>query len=167
MEAAIGVDRQLTKTMTGNVTYVFSQGVHQYFTDNLSAAAADIRPRLLRRRVSFEPRDAEPDNERSAVPVGRLLQRAPADGDDPRDVTGPFSFFTNYTYSNANGDTSGVGSVPSVSSFPGLDYGRHHASTLRIASWSSATSCCRGRFPSRRWWWRIPARLQRHDRARI
>ena len=35
-----------------------------------------------------------------------------------------FSFFTNYTYSNAHGDTSGVGSVPSVSSDPGLDYGR-------------------------------------------
>ena len=35
-----------------------------------------------------------------------------------------FSFFTNYTYSDAKGDTSGVGSVPSVSSDPGLDYGR-------------------------------------------
>ena len=37
-KAAIGVDRQITKLITGNVTYVYSQGVHQYFTDNLSAA---------------------------------------------------------------------------------------------------------------------------------
>jgi len=34
------------------------------------------------------------------------------------------SFMGNYTYSNALGDTSGVGSVPSDSSYPGLDYGR-------------------------------------------
>ncbi len=39
MEAAIGIDRQITKSITGNVTYVYSQGVHQFFTDNLSAAA--------------------------------------------------------------------------------------------------------------------------------
>ena len=56
MEAAIGVDRQLTKTMTGNVTYIFSQGVHQYFTDNLSAAAVTFRPRLHKRRVSVRLR---------------------------------------------------------------------------------------------------------------
>jgi hypothetical protein len=35
-----------------------------------------------------------------------------------------FSFFSNYTYSDAKGDTSGLGTVPSVSSDPGLDYGR-------------------------------------------
>jgi hypothetical protein len=35
-----------------------------------------------------------------------------------------FSFFTNYSYSNAQGDTSGYSSVPSVSIDPGLDYGR-------------------------------------------
>ena len=34
------------------------------------------------------------------------------------------TFMANYTYSNAKGDTSGVTSVPSVSSNPGLDYGR-------------------------------------------
>ena len=27
------------RSITGNVTYVYSQGVHQFFTDNLSAAA--------------------------------------------------------------------------------------------------------------------------------
>jgi hypothetical protein len=35
-----------------------------------------------------------------------------------------FSIMSNYTYSNAHGDTSGATSVPSVASFPGLDYGR-------------------------------------------
>ena len=41
-----------------------------------------------------------------------------------RATYGKFSVFGNYTFSNAHGDTSGVGSVPSVSSDPGLDYGR-------------------------------------------
>jgi hypothetical protein len=122
MEGAIGVDRQITRSITSNVTYVFSQGVHQYFTDNLSAAAefpladaaADVYPATLP----------------SAPPTNNLQYQA---GGFYREhqimatlrVTYPrFSFFTNYTYSNAMGDTSGVSSVPSVSSDPGLDYGR-------------------------------------------
>jgi len=50
MEAAIGVDRQLTKTMTGNVTYIFSASpstVHR----NLSAAS--VFPLRQRRPVSI------------------------------------------------------------------------------------------------------------------
>lgn len=122
MEAAVGVDRQLTKAMTGNVTYVFSQGIHQYFTDNLSAAAV------------FPLEDAE-NGVYPSTPV------APPDTNNLQYQSGGFykehqimvtvranyrrfSFFSNYTYSDAKGDTSGIGTVPSVSSDPGLDYGR-------------------------------------------
>jgi hypothetical protein len=122
MEAAVGVDRQITKAMTGNVTYVFSQGVHQFFTDNLNAAAeyplADAKAGIYPTTIPNAP----PENnlqyqsggfykEHQVMVTFRANYRK-------------FSFFTNYTYSNARGDTSGMGSVPTVSSDPGLDYGR-------------------------------------------
>ena len=38
MQGAVGIDRQLSKVMTGNITYLYSRGVHMYLTDNASAA---------------------------------------------------------------------------------------------------------------------------------
>ncbi len=122
MEAAVGVDRQITKRMTGNVTYIYSQGIHQYFTDNVSAAAqfplADAQQDIYPSTPVSEP----PTNnlqyqsggfykENQVMVTARAMYKAAM-------------FFTSYTYSNAQGDTSGVGTVPSVSSDPGLDYGR-------------------------------------------
>jgi len=121
MEAAIGVDRQVTKALTGNVTYVYSQGVHQFFTDNLSAAAifplanaeSDTYP-------AFAP--GEPTTNNLQYQSGGFYREHQIMV-TMRATYRKFSFATNYTYSDALGDTSGVGSVPSVSSFPGLDYG--------------------------------------------
>jgi hypothetical protein len=122
MEGAAGVDRQLSKSITGNVTYVYSQGVHQFFTDNLSAAA--LFP------ASDALQDMYPATAPSA-PTTNNLQYQSGGFYRENQIMGTiratykrFSFFTNYTYSNAKGDASGVGSVPSVSSDPGLDYGR-------------------------------------------
>jgi hypothetical protein len=123
MEAAIGVDRQLTKTMTGNVTYVFSQGVHQYFTDNLSAAAAEIQAGGFVNGEYPSSPIPEPDNNDLQYQSGGFYKEHQLMA-TIRASYRRFSFFTNYTWSNAHGDTSGVGSVPSVSSYPGLDYGR-------------------------------------------
>lgn len=122
MEAAIGIDRQVTKSLTGNVTYVYSQGVHQFFTDNLSAAAEfPLADALNGTYPAFAP----------AAPASNNLQyqsggfyREHQIMVTMRATYRKFSLVTNYTYSNAQGDTSGVSSVPSVSSYPGLDYGR-------------------------------------------
>jgi Carboxypeptidase regulatory-like domain/TonB dependent receptor len=123
MEAAIGVDRQLSKLMTGNVTYVFSQGIHQYFTDNLSAAAAEIQAGgFLNGEYPATP-IPEPDNNDLQYQSGGFYREHQLMATIRANYRA-FSFFTNYTYSHALGDTSGVGTVPSVSSFPGLDYGR-------------------------------------------
>ncbi len=122
MEAAIGVDRQLSKTMTGNVTYVFSQGIHEFFTDNLSAAAefplADAKAGIYPTTIVNAP----PANDLQYQSGGFYKEHQVMV--TFRATYRKFSFFTNYTYSNAKGDTSGIGSVPSVSSDPGLDYGR-------------------------------------------
>src|SRR6201999_448859 len=37
LQAAVGVDRQLAKRITANVTYLYGRGVHQYFTNNIGA----------------------------------------------------------------------------------------------------------------------------------
>ncbi|MGC2404244.1 MAG: hypothetical protein WA510_30910, partial [Acidobacteriaceae bacterium] len=41
MQGAIGVDRQVAKGITGNVTYLFSRGVHEYLSSNTSAPFFD------------------------------------------------------------------------------------------------------------------------------
>ena len=41
MQGAIGVDRTITKSITGNVTYLYSRGVHQYLSDNINAPLYD------------------------------------------------------------------------------------------------------------------------------
>ena len=124
MESAVGVDQQLSKRMTGNVTYIYSQGVHQYFTDNVTAATDG----------QFPLADAQNDVYPSSTPTEPSL-------DNLQYQSGGFyrehqvmmtlrasykaaTFFSSYTWSHALGDTSGVSSVPSVSSYPGLDYGR-------------------------------------------
>ncbi len=122
MEAAVGVDRQLTKTMTGNVTYVFSQGIHEFFTDNLSAAG--IFP------LDAAENDEYPSSQPSPPATNNLQYQSGGFYKEHQIMVSVratyrrFSAFTNYTYTDARGDTSGVGSVPSVSSDPGLDYGR-------------------------------------------
>ena len=68
MESAIGVDRQLAKTLTGNVTYIYSQGVHQFFTDNLSAAGEFPRPT---RTMTFTPRHSRPPRQRIICSISR------------------------------------------------------------------------------------------------
>ena len=122
MEGAVGVDRQITRSITGNATYVYSQGIHQFFTDNLSAAAefplADAKSHVY------------PTTAPSAPTTNNLQYQSGGFYREHqimvtlRTTYRRFSFFTNYTYSNAMGDTDGVNSVPSVSSDPGLDYGR-------------------------------------------
>jgi hypothetical protein len=122
MEGAIGIDRQISKSITGNVTYVFSQGIHQFFTDNLSAAAEFPIADALSGVYPATARSAPSTNNLQYDSGGFYREHQVMA--TVRTTYRKFSFFTNYTYSNAKGDASGVGSVPSVSSFPGLDYGR-------------------------------------------
>jgi hypothetical protein len=122
MEGAIGVDRQITKLITGNVTYVYSQGVHQFFTDNLSAAAEFP--------LANASNDTYPTFAPGAPATNNLQYQSGGFYREHQIMTTvratyrKFSFVANYTFSNAHGDTSGVSSVPSVSSDPALDYGK-------------------------------------------
>ena len=123
MQGAVGVDRQLSKAVTSNLTYLYSRGVHTYLTDNVSAVGL------------FPLADLEND----AYPSGTITQ--PAENDMEYQSGGvyrehqiiasitarfpKFSIFSFYTYNNAKGDSNGVNSVPSVAGNPGFDYGRN------------------------------------------
>lgn len=122
MQGAVGVDRQLSRTTTSNVTYLYSRGVHEYLTDNISAAglfpAANIQDDTYPASPISQP--AENNMQYQSGGVYRQHQIIAS-------VTARFprlTIFSFYTYNNAKGDTSGVTYAPSVAGDPGFDYGR-------------------------------------------
>src|SRR3984957_14745750 len=119
MQAAVGLDRQLAKRITANVTYLYGRGVHQYLTNNIGApyfatAALGIYPE------SPLPTAQENNLQYQSGAVYRQNQIIVSG----RASYSRFSFFTFYTYNVAKANTSGVTYTPSVAQDPGLDYGR-------------------------------------------
>src|SRR5580704_12418066 len=119
LQAAVGVDRQLAKRITANVTYLYGRGVHQYFTNNIGA------PDFATADLGIYP-DAQPppadENDLQYQSGGVYRQNqiiVSGRASYPR-----FSFFTFYTFTTAKADTNGVTYTPSVAQNPGLDYGR-------------------------------------------
>ena len=122
MQAAVGIDRQLSKRMTANVTYLYSRGVHQYLTDNVSAAGVFPKQNIQAGTYPATPiaQPAENDLQFQSGGVYRQNQVIAS-------VTARYTRFTLtsfYTYNDAKGDTSGAGYAPSVPGNPGFDYGR-------------------------------------------
>jgi hypothetical protein len=115
MQGGIGVDRQVTKKITANVTYLYTQGVHQYFTNNVTAPAFNTATYSIT----------------GATPAAYNYQYQ-SEGIYKQDqVIATVSarsrrFVINGTYSLnfANSDTQGVGYAPSVPQDPAFDYGR-------------------------------------------
>lgn len=122
MQGAVGIDRQLTKAMTSNITYLYSRGVHTYLTDNVSAAGlfpeANVESDTYPSGAIAQPGENNMQFQSGGVYrqhqiIASVTARYPK-----------FSIFSFYTYNNAKGDSSGVGSTPSVAGEPGFDYGR-------------------------------------------
>jgi hypothetical protein len=119
MQAAVGLDRQIAKRITANVTYLYGRGVHQYFTNNIGA------PEFSTAALRIYPADPLPtaavnDLQYQSGGVYRQNQIIVSGrANYPR-----FSFFTFYSYNAAKADTNGVTYTPSVAQDPGLDYGR-------------------------------------------
>jgi hypothetical protein len=118
MQGAIGVDRQIAKNVTGNVTYIYSRGVHQYLSNNTSApyfnGAANTYPTTPLVAPSsniYQYQSGAVYREDQVIATVRAQLKQ-------------FSLFSFYTYSNAKGNTSGVTSFVSNAHDPGQDYGR-------------------------------------------
>lgn len=119
MQAAVGIDRQITRHITGNLTYLYSRGVHQYLTNNIGAApfpTIDLGvypsrpvPAASENLMQFQSSGVYHENQIIATASAHYRR---------------YSLFGFYTYSSAKGDTSGATDVPSVAQDPGFDYGR-------------------------------------------
>jgi len=118
MQAAIGIDRQIAKNITANVTYIYGRGVHQYLTNNTGSAYIptigqgvypEKIPTALENLMQYQSGGVYRQSQIIATASARYRK---------------FSLMGFYTYNNAKGDTSGVTYVPSVAQDPGFDYGR-------------------------------------------
>jgi hypothetical protein len=115
MQSGIGVDRQITKRITGNITYLYTQGIHQFLSDNVTAPAFDpatytvtgSAPAMY--NYQFQSGGVYKESEIIASVSARLKH---------------LTFNTNYTYATAKSDTQGPTYFPSDAADPGLDYGR-------------------------------------------
>ena len=119
LQAAVGVDRQLAKRITANVTYLYGRGVHQYLTNNIGA------PDFATADLGIYPDEQPPPSEENNM----QYQSGGVYRQNQIIVSGRanyphFSFFTFYSYNVAKADTNGVTYTPSVAQNPSLDYGR-------------------------------------------
>jgi hypothetical protein len=119
MQGAIGVDRQLTKTATMNVTYLYTQGVHQYWTNNVTAPFFDSSNGTYENAVNLP---VPTENLYTYQSQGFYRQSQVIASANARFRR--FSLFGFYMYNNALSNTGGVNSFLSVAHNPSLDYGR-------------------------------------------
>jgi hypothetical protein len=119
MQAAVGIDRQVAKSVTANLTYLYSRGIHQYLTNNLGAASFPTAGQGI---YPDEPLPA---------PSANLMQYQSGGDYRQHQVIATvsahyrsYSLFGFYTFNSAKGDTTGVTFVPSIAQDPGFDNGR-------------------------------------------
>ncbi len=115
MQAGVGVDRQIAKGVMANVTYLYTQGVHQYFTDIANAPAFDPSTYTI---TGTPPSVYNYQYQSGGVYKESQLIFTTSVRWKKLGLNG------NYTFTQANSDTQGVNSFPSVPDDPGLDYGR-------------------------------------------
>ncbi|MHB1936092.1 MAG: TonB-dependent receptor [Acidobacteriaceae bacterium] len=118
MQGAIGIDRRISKKVTANFTYLYSRGIHQYLTNNISApyfsSASDTYP-----NVPLAP----PSSNIYQFQSGGVYRQ------DQIIATVNARFHRLrmvgfYTYNRAKGDTTGVNHFLSDAHNPAFDYGR-------------------------------------------
>lgn len=119
MQAAFGIDRQLTNAVIANVTYLYSRGVHQYLTNNIGVAAFSTAKQNIYPSQQLPPPTANLMQYQSGGVYRQSQLIATVSAHYRR-----YNAFGFYTYNIAKGDTLGVTYVPSVAQDPGFDYGR-------------------------------------------
>jgi hypothetical protein len=114
MVSEIGIDRQIGKIGTINVSYRYTRGVHQYLTNNVTAPEFDpatytiIGPTPTIYNYQFQSGGVYKQHQ--AVVTAKIkLNR--------------LSLHAVYTFDHAKSDTQGVNYIPSIAQDPGLDYG--------------------------------------------
>ncbi|MGB0065022.1 MAG: carboxypeptidase regulatory-like domain-containing protein [Terracidiphilus sp.] len=115
MQGGIGVDRQIAKHITGNLTYLYTQGVHQYMSNNVTAPTFENSNYTI-----TSPTPSIYDYEFQSGGFYRQNQLILSSAVQMKKLT----LSGNYVLNEAKSDTQGINSFPSVAQDPGLDYGR-------------------------------------------
>jgi hypothetical protein len=115
MQGGVGIDRQISKKVMFNATYLFTRGVHQYLTNNVTAPEFDPSTYTV---VGSLP--AEYNYQFQSGGIYKQNQIIVSTNAQFRHL----SLHGSYTFNQARSDTQGVNYVPSVAQNPGLDYGR-------------------------------------------
>ena len=114
MQGGVGVDRQIGKA-TLNVTYLYTRGIHQYLTNNVTAPAFDPTTYTitgsLPNQYNYQFQSGGVYSQHQVITTANIRLRK-------------LSLSSSYTFSEANSDTQGTNYFPSVAQNPGLDYGR-------------------------------------------
>jgi hypothetical protein len=115
MQAGAGIDQQITSKWTANITYLFTQGVHQYFSNNVTAPAFNPATYTITGTspsiYNYQFQSGGVYKQHQVIFTSSLQTRSVV-------LTGT------YTFNVAKSDTQGVYSFPTVAQNPGLDYGR-------------------------------------------
>jgi hypothetical protein len=115
MQGGVGVDRQIGKQNTFNVTYLYTRGVHQYLSNNVTAPDFDPSTYTvtgsLPNSYEYQFQSGGIFNQHQIIVTASTRFRK-------------VSLRSSYTFNEAKSDTQGVTSFPSVANDPGLDYGR-------------------------------------------
>jgi hypothetical protein len=115
MQGGVGIDQKIGKKATFNVTYLYTRGVHQYLTDNVTAPGFDT--------VTYTLTGTAPSLFDNQLESGGYYAEHQIVATTNAQF-GRMSVHTSYTFTQAKSDTEGVNSFPSVSQDPGFDYGR-------------------------------------------
>ncbi len=115
MQGGVGVDQQISKKVMFNVTYLFTRGVHQYLTNNVTAPEFDPSTYTV-----VGPLPAAYNYQFQSGGIYKQHQVIVTANTQFRHL----SLHGSYTFNEAKSDTQGVNYVPSVAQDPGLDYGR-------------------------------------------
>ncbi|MGD0913861.1 MAG: carboxypeptidase regulatory-like domain-containing protein [Terracidiphilus sp.] len=115
MQAGAGVDRQIAKGITANVTYLYTRGVHSYLNNSINAPTFDLADYTL-----TGPAPAVYNYQFQSGGVYRQNQLIFSASVQLK----RFIFTGNYLINEAKADATGVFDGPSVAADPGLDYGR-------------------------------------------
>jgi hypothetical protein len=115
MQTGVGVDRQIAKGITANVTYLFTEGVHHYLMNCVNAPAFDVS--------SYTITGAPPAEFNYQFQSGGFYRQNQLIFTASVQLK-RFVFSGNYLINEARSDTESVNYVPSVAANPGVDYGR-------------------------------------------
>lgn len=115
MQAGVGVDRQFSRAFTANATYLFTQGVHQFLSNNITAPAFNT--------ATYSVVGPPPSIYDYQFQSGGFFKQHQVVG-TLNVQTSKLAVNGSYTFNVAHSDTQGLDYFASVAQNPRYDYGR-------------------------------------------